>query len=348
MTGDGRRRARGPLSALRFLRGQVGIRGRALRQELLGTLRDLRAFRGWSPDASLALLAHQDRLRPGPIIEAGLEDLRDRLMADPSAVVITSRVGFRLRPRGVRAVLSLEPVAAAPAVRFPEGVTSAVLVADVWDKTWLARHLDRCRATYLLTPYLRGVADVPALGRIDPARWRLFPWWVPDAVVASRSARDTLAPEVAVVGAMGPMYDLRTWVAAHPLVTRVAHASAYEPGAARLDRRAYFALLGACSAIVVAFSEDERMRVPVAKYVEVPGVGALLIGARARHLEEMGFRDGDNCLLFEGREDFAARVGAFIDRPEAFVAVAARGLELVRARHTTSARLAELRAMLGA
>jgi hypothetical protein len=351
---EGVRRGLIPSVGLRFLAKQAAIRSRSLHNEARGVVADLRdlvaAARGGAsaPGSAvdLLLLAHVDRLRPGGVIEVGLADLIDRLVRDAGAVVVRSRLGYRLRSRRARRVVSLEPIAAAPAVRFARHHTSVVLVADTWDKTWMARHLARSRATWFVTPYRWWVDRLPALRRTNPSRWLLFPWWVPDRFVADRAARTVLAPDVAVVGALGPMYDLRSWVAAHPLVATTHHASAHEAGAVRLDHGGYFALLASHAAHVVAFSEAEDMRVPVAKYVEVPASGALLIGARAHHLEEMGFRDGEDCILFEGREDFAAKVGAFLARPEDFVAVAARGLDLVRERHTTSARLRMLLALL--
>lgn len=343
---DGLRRRRGALSAVRFLRHQLAIRLRSLREEARGTLADLWAYRHGAGGEELLILIHRARLRPGALIEAGLEDLRDRLLARDDVAVVSSRLGYRLRARLPRQVISLEPIAAAPAVRFSRRHTSVVVVADVWDKVWMARQLRRCRATAFVTPYRWCVADVPALRGIDPDRWHLLPWWVPDDVVAQRPARTRLNADLAVVGALGPMYDLRAWISGNPMVTDRFHVSAHESTADRLDHTRYFDLLASRSAVVVAFSEEDAMRVPVAKYVEVPAVGALLVGARAHHLEEMGFRDGENCIIFEGREDFARKAAAFLARPEDYVDIAARGLQLVRTHHTTSARIRQVEALL--
>jgi len=342
---EGRRRRVGIRSAFLFVRGQLGIRARNLVRETIGLVLDLLSLK--ESGSGVLLVAHWNRLSPSGLIEAGYNDLRDRFIAETGATIVRSRLGYRLRARRATCAFSLEPFTFAPPVRFAEHHASVVLVADTWDKLWLTRHLARSRATHFLTSYLWWVDDMPALRRTGRERWRLFPWWVPDDVVAGRPARTTLAPTATVVGALGPMYDLREWAAAHPLVTGVLHISAHSVAATRHSARDYFDLLAAESAVIVAFGERERLRVPVAKYVEVPAVGALLIGARAHHLEEMGFRDGENCLLFEGREDFAQRLQSFLDRPGDHVGIAARGLELVRSRHTTSARLEELRELLG-
>ena len=341
---EARRRRIGLRSAFLFVRGQVGIRCRNLVREVIGLALDLRDLRGACN--GVLLVAHWNRLSPSGLIEAGYNDLRDRFITETGATIVRSRLGYRLRTREATCVFSLEPFTFAPPVRFSPRHASVVLVADTWDKVWMARHLARSRARHLLTSYLWWVDETPALRRTGRERWRLFPWWVPDSVVEARVARTALEPSATVVGALGPMYDLRGWAASHPLVGGMLHVSAHSVAATRHTAGDYFDLLEAQSAVVVAFGEAERARVPVAKYVEVPAVGALLIGARAHHLEEMGFRDGENCVLFEGRADFEARLRAFLDRPEDFVEVAARGLELVRARHTTSARLTELRTLL--
>jgi hypothetical protein len=79
----------------------------------------------------------------------------------------------------------------------------------------------------------------------------------------------------------------------------------------------------------------------------VPAVGSLLIAARAPRLSALGLVDGWNCLMFEGREDFAQRVQGFLDDPAGHLDIARRGQELVRERHTSSVRLRELEALLG-
>jgi len=341
---EARRRRLGLRQALLFLRGQLVIRAKNLGREAVGAVLDLRGLRG--RDGDVLLLAHWDRLDASGLIEAGFNDLRDRFIAETGATVVRSRLGYRLRSARATRVFSLEPFTSAPPVRFSRRHASAVFVADTWDKTWMARHLARSRVRHIVSPYVWWVGELPALRRTGPERWHLFPWWVPDEVVAGRSPRAELGPDVTVVGAMEPMYDLRLWAAAHPLVTGVLHASAHSPEATRFDADDYFGLLEGRSAVVVAFSASERLRVPVAKYVEVPAVGALLVGARAHHLDEMGFRDGENCLLFEGREDFAARLEPFLADPSRYRDVAARGLELVRSRHTTSVRLATLLGLL--
>ncbi len=334
------RRRLGPVSIVRFLRGQAGIRLRSLFWELRGAVRDLRGIRRAGSD--LLLVVHADRLRPGGFIELAQSDLCARLIADAGATPVHSRLGYRLRSGRATRAFSVEPFTGAPPVRFSPRHASAVLVADTWSKAWMARHLTRNRADVILTPYLWPVRDLPALRRTDPSRWRLFPWWVPDRAVDGRAAPTHLRPEVVVVGAAGPMYDLRMWAAEHPLVSGFIRASGYDPGATRLDGEGYFDLLSRQSAVIVAFGTSEELRVPVAKHLEVPACGALLIAARAHHLDEMGFRDGLNCIMFEGREDLGPRLQAFLDHPEAHVAIAARGLELVRQRHTTSVRLREL------
>lgn len=340
------RRRVAPRRILRFLRWQLAIRGASLGHELWGAIRDLGDLR--RPSGQLLLVAHQHRLRPGGLIELGQSDLCRRLLDEHGATLVRSRLGYHLRAAGATQVFSLEPITCAPPVRFSPRHRSAVLVADPWDKAWMARHLARCRAGRFLTPYLWAVGSTPALRRTDLRRWILFPWWVPDSAPLRRPVAAALRPTLVVVGASGPQYDLRMRLAANPVVTAFLHVSNFERGAPRLDADGYLDLLARQSAAVVAFSASDDLRVPVAKCVEVPAAGALLVAARAHHLDDMGFRDGENCLVFEGVEDFEERVRPFLADPQSFREVAVRGQRLVQERHTTSARLAELMALLSA
>lgn len=339
-------------SLLRVLRMSVGRLVKGLRrhrynfwQELRGLPRDLQeVHRGGR--ASLLFVAHHRRIEGGGATVFGVADLTRALLARDDVIPVRTRIGFRLLAARAPAVFALEPYFAAPPVIFGRNQRSAVLVSDTWDKAWMVGHLMRADPTVILTPYRWPVDEDRALRRTGPSRWVLFPWWAPDAASEASSPQRRYHDKVAVAGALGPMYDLRSWCAAHPMIADVLRFSSYEKNSGRLSEQDYFEMLSAQSAVVVAFSEHESMRVPVAKIVEVAAAASLLIAARAHHLGEMGFEDGVNCLIFEGRADFADKLRQYLDNPQSFEQVAMAGRELVRRAHTTSRRVETLFALL--
>ena len=80
------------------------------------------------------------------------------------------------------------------------------------------------------------------------------------------------------------MNYLRAWVAAYPLTTEQFHELAISR-ASTGSPAPYFERVGSRPAVVIAVSEQETGRVPVAYCVEAPAFGALLAGARAHHLK---------------------------------------------------------------
>lgn len=338
---SGHPRHRLVLFALRL----VHIRVRSLWWELAGTIVDLRDFHRRDRSTDLAFVVHHQRLAAGSFYEAGSTDLWRRFLADAGPRLIRSRLGYRLHAGELRRVVALEPFVFAPPIRFRAEHRSVLSIFDVIDKAWLSAHLAQVGADVIVTANVDSVTHVPSLAALSALPWYFLPWSVPDEV-PQRWSRGQLTARVVTVGAAGPMYTLRNWVAAHPRVAGHIRVSSYESATRTVDRDDYFALLAAEPAVVVAFGDEERHRIPVAKYVEVPAVGSLLIAARAARLEEMGFEHGLNCLMFEGREDFEACIERFLADPAAHLPVARRGQQLVRERHATSVRIGELLALL--
>jgi hypothetical protein len=323
----------------------VKIRARSLAWEFAGTLADLRDFRHRDRSTDLGFVIHWQRIVAGTFFEAGSTDLWRRFVTESGPRIIRSRLGYRLHAPELRRVIALEPFTFAPPVRFRPQHRSVLSLFDVIDKAWMASHLPRVGADVIISPNVDSVRHVPLLAAMEGLPWQFFAWSVPDDV-PQRWAREALDARVVTVGAAGAAYSLRNWVGQHPLTEEHVRVTSHEAGLRTVDRDTYFALLAAEPAVVVAFGDEERHRITVAKYVEVPAVGSLLIAARAPRLEELGLRDGWNCLVFEGRDDFASRVEAFLDDPAAHLELARRGQELICERHTTSVRLQELGTLL--
>jgi hypothetical protein len=324
----------------------VKVRLRSVGWEFIGTIADLWRFRHRDRATDLGLVVHWPRIVAGSFFEAGSTDLWRRFVAEAQPRIIRSRLGYRLHAAELRRVIALEPFVFAPPVRFRAEHRSILSLFDVIDKAWMATHLRRVAADVIISPNVDSVPHVPVLAAIDALPWRFFAWSVPDDV-PYRWTRDELDARAVTVGAAGAAYSLRNWVGQHPLTGGHVRVTSHEAGMPTIGSDDYFALLAAEPAIVVAFGDDERHRITVAKYLEVPAVGSLLIAARAPRLSALGLVDGWNCLMFEGREDFAQRVQGFLDDPAGHLDIARRGQELVRERHTSSVRLRELEALLG-
>lgn len=331
------------LFLMRILRNRLHS---ALR-ETKGAIADVLEFPSRERMTRVGLIAHVERIDEGSFFEAGSTDLWQRFVVEVAPRIIRSRLGYWLHAPELRAVIALEPYTFAPPVRFQPRHRSVLSLFDVIDKAWLAPHLRRAGADVIISANISSVGHVPALAALPDLRWQFFGWSVPDDV-PERWQRTRLDARLVTVGASGPMYTLRNWVGSHPLVSEHVRVSSYEASSVTIGRDEYFQLLADNSAVVVAFGDEDRHRIAVAKYLEVPAVGSLLIAARAPGLEELGFRDGWNCLMFDGREDFEARVRPFLEAPDGHLVIAQLGQELVRSRHTTSHRIDELLALLDA
>jgi hypothetical protein len=320
-----------------FARGQFRIRRASLGEECHGAVKDIIDFSRGLRGTTL-IVAHTSALQASTNSYA-IRSLVQGLLDRTGAIHVRSRVGYRLHARKACSTFSLEPYLDAPPVRFAATHKSLVFVGDIHSKRWMARHLRRSRVGKILTPFLWQVEGIRAFRAIAVDRWQLFPWWVPDEIVERFGSPRDLDPTVTAFGAIGLNYELREWIAQHPETDDFFWMSRFQRGATRIGGDEYFRFLRRQSAVVVAVGIDEWMRAPVKKYVEVPACGALLIGARAHHLSEMGFVDGVNCLLFEGQDDYAEVISQFRRQVATLSRIALAGTELVRRQHTTSVRL---------
>jgi hypothetical protein len=82
-------------------------------------------------------------------------------------------------------------------------------------------------------------------------------------------------------------------------------------------------------------------RYAVAKYVEVPYTGSLLLADDVPDLVEMGYRRGEHFIAVDDDTDLAALVDHVVNNLEDYEALRRAGQQLVVERHTERVRLAE-------
>jgi spore maturation protein CgeB len=82
---------------------------------------------------------------------------------------------------------------------------------------------------------------------------------------------------------------------------------------------------------------------PMAKLFEGAGAGCCPVADAMADLEPLGFRDGENALLFATHEQLVERVRWGIEHPEALRAFGHAAARLGRERHTWTHRATELR-----
>jgi spore maturation protein CgeB len=74
------------------------------------------------------------------------------------------------------------------------------------------------------------------------------------------------------------------------------------------------------------------------KYFEIPATGALLFAQETDDLNRLGFKDMDNCVVFN-RRNFVKKVQDYLAAPERYLTIRERGKELIGTTHSLSVRL---------
>jgi hypothetical protein len=210
-------------------------------------------------------------------------------------------------------------------------------------------HIEQWREPYFLREgldYILALYDGPTrrhFTRIPAERIVYFPWsipddWIGDEPIAYHGQRD-----ITIFGAArGPAYTLRNWCREQPGVKSYANSGVENKV---LEDREFFTWLTGFDAVIAAGSEDPTYRLTTPKYFETAAAGSLLFAQQTDDLQQLGFADRENCIVFT-RETFTERAREYLDNPAdpRWLDIRRAGREFARARHTIGCRLRTLEA----
>lgn len=144
-------------------------------------------------------------------------------------------------------------------------------------------------------------------------------------------------------GATGRFYPLRSAAARHPDVVVMPHPG-YAGGTAGAFGASYARALweyrcGVTCAATIGYT--------VAKYLEIPAAGSLLLASDAPDLAELGHAAGHTFVRVDERS-FGGALADVLARPEAYEGIRQAGYALVRSRHSDAHRAETLEGVLRA
>ena len=83
----------------------------------------------------------------------------------------------------------------------------------------------------------------------------------------------------------------------------------------------------------------------VAKYMELPAAGCLLLATYTSDLDRLGFEDGVNYVRVD-EESFDGKLAEVLAAPETFERIRRAGFEMVRRRHSDDHRAEQLERLI--
>jgi hypothetical protein len=237
------------------------------------------------------------------------------------------------------------------------GLPRRIRVLGLWDDIHQGpggtRYFSRNRRT--ITRFFRRCDAILCTYRDPFLRWypryadRLvhFPHFLDLDDFASVPFNPAPMPKCVLSGALGSYYPLRNYAARNPDVVVMAHPG-YGAGEAEVSggffgpayarELARYRCAVTCS-LVIGYA--------VAKFVELPAAGCLLLANDTPDLEVLGLRDGVNYVRV-GQDTFDRTLADVLARPEAFEPIRRAGFDLARARHTDRNRADQLEQVIRA
>ncbi len=289
--------------------------------------------------ARITGLFHRVAERLGALVVFCDDVTMDDLPADCPFVMVANPVRW-CYSEGFRGMLSLP---------------SRVRVFGLWDDIHQGkqgtRYLHRDR--WVLTRFFRRCDAILCTYRAPFVRWygryahKLvhFPFFFAADDFGAVAFNPSPIPKCILSGAIGAFYPLRAAAAQNPDVVVMPH-----PGYKDVTRAGTPGIFGSAYARELAryrcaVTCSMVLDYVVAKYMELPAAGCLLLATDASDLESLGYRDGVNYVRVNERT-FDDTLAAVLSRPERFEAIRQAGFDLVRSRHSEANRADELEQLI--
>jgi phenylacetate-coenzyme A ligase PaaK-like adenylate-forming protein/spore maturation protein CgeB len=243
----------------------------------------------------------------------------------------------------LEAVLSLEPLWGAPMIEFGRtpalrekfrSIPSYVINSDPHDKLWRQSYFLGNEIDFFLTYYY--YPTLYHMRRLPPERLVLLPWAVPDEFIGNEEIVYRGGEKLSCFGAaQHEAYVVRNWCRGFPFVESTSNSGVEN---AVMSNEEYMRWLASKDAAIAAGSEDPKYRLTVPKYYEIAAAGALLFAQETDDLAFLGFRHMENCIVFT-RNNFEQLAREYLAEPADYLDIRRAGRELIRRRHSLSARL---------
>ncbi|NVM05309.1 MAG: glycosyltransferase family 1 protein [Candidatus Helarchaeota archaeon] len=233
-------------------------------------------------------------------------------------------------------IIALEPGFCGPFIKYEKGKPKLkyVITYDPWvDTNVKQRYFLEASFSFILVGYYN-----PALfhfKNISKEKIIHFPWAIPDNFINKKQIKTPTQDYIMVFGeSRTNVYETRNWCKKFDFVKSHSRSGAYKV-VTGLD---YFNWLAEFNAIIAATSLKPKFRHTVAKYFEIPASGALLFAQEAEDLALLGFKDNENCIIFN-KENFKQKVYDYLENKVNYVKFMENGRKLILEKHTLSKRI---------
>jgi FkbM family methyltransferase len=268
-----------------------------------------------------------------------VEEFRKRF----DCVWIEDQRGYEDSLADLNLLISMEPgwaspvleLAGTPALREKlSNIPSFILYSDPHAAHWRQDYFLKNRLDYILAfyhaPTLRHFQEIP------PERIIHFPWAIPDHWVGDDPIRFRGQLKICCSGgAKSEAYAVRNWCRGFDFVESCTNSGVENKVMTDAE---YVEWLAQKDASIAAGSDSLKYRLTVPKYFEIAAAGSLLFAQYTDDLERLGFRDMENCIVFD-RSSFEKLAKEYLAHPEDYLKIRQAGRELIRSRHTLSNRI---------
>lgn len=257
-------------------------------------------------------------------------------------IIIHSQSTYDKYKKQLDYIFTPTPGFAAPEIEFDSSYDTKIglIISDPHSNTgWLEGYLDSNNIDRIFSRYWTGFFEY--FPNISENRVSYLPWAVPDIFIPSKNNINMRETDgIMVFGATGNeyWYSTRETIMESPLTQKYS-VSGYQNK--KYTGADYYSWLSQYNAAVAAASPSNEY--VLAKYFEIPAMGALLFAQSCTDLDKLGFSK-ENSIRFDNISEFKELAESYLDSPESHLDKRKRGVELIRNNHTIHHRIDQLKA----
>lgn len=266
--------------------------------------------------------------------------MHDKIINDLNCIVITNQKDYDRYRSSLDVIISTEPGWSAPFLELDlNNILGYMKKSDPHknpDKFY--NYFNKSKFDFMMVPYF-----YPTLYYFkELTKYQLFyqPWSVPESYFSDIKITNHDQDYILLFGAFNhEIYKTRNWCRNFDFVN-FKHYSGVENK--KLFGNPYIEWLSQYNAAIAATSVEKQWRYTVAKYFEIVAAGALLFAQETDDMEMLGFKDYNNCLIFN-EQNFERKAKKYLVDTDAYTSIRKNGFSFIKNNHTTEIRIKELK-----
>ncbi|MHA1342109.1 MAG: glycosyltransferase [Promethearchaeota archaeon] len=258
------------------------------------------------------------------------------IIQDFNCIIIENQKSYNKYKEELDVIIAYEPGYGCPFIKYQRGKPDLKYIQfsdPHLDVTERLKYILNNDFSYLLVIYYN--PTIYHFKNFPKEKIVHFPWAIPEIFINKGPIKNSNQDKIMIFGQTHEkIYETRRWCEKFKFVDSMPYSAINKV----LNDIEYFRWLQNFDAIIAAGSLNPKYRLVMVKYFEIAASGALLFAQEAEDLDLLGFKDFQNCIIFN-KKNFEKKAQDFLQNREDYLKIRENGRNLILERHTLQKRI---------